>query len=161
MIIISDTSVITNLIQLEEIEILKKLFEEIIIPPAVNEEIYQIPSQKPIIESTPWIKTIPVKDKDLFNKLLDQLDKGEAEAIALSVELKADLLLIDEKKGRKIATEYGIKITGLIGILIEAKHAKIINKVKPLLDKLIYEIGFRINPKLYNRVLSIVDEDKK
>lgn len=68
------------------------------------------------------------------------------------------MLLIDERKGRKIAQDHGILITGLIGVLIEAKSNELIKEVKPLLDKLIFEIGFRINPKLYQEVLKRIKE---
>ena len=80
------------------------------------------------------------------------MDPGEAEAIVLAIELEADALLIDEKKGRKIAEEHGIIITGLLGILIIAKSENLISEVKPILDKLIFETGFRINPKLYQDI---------
>ena len=76
----------------------------------------------------------------------------------LAIELRADALLIDEKKGRKIAQEYGIIITGLLGIFIEAKKEGFINKVKPTLDRLIFEAGFRISPKLYQAILEKVGE---
>ena len=90
--------------------------------------------------------------------MITTLDPGEAEAIVLAIELKADALLIDEKKGRKIAQEYGIVITGLLGILIDSKAENLIQEVKPILDRLIFEIGFRISPKLYQDILEKVNE---
>jgi predicted nucleic acid-binding protein len=158
MIVISDTSVITNLIQLDQLSLLRQLFRDIILPQKVFDELSKIPDQVDLIEKTNWIEIKQISDRDHYEKLITTLDPGEAEAIVLAVELKADALLIDEKKGRKIAQEYGIVITGLLGILIESKAENLIQEVKPILDKLIFEIGFRISPKLYRDILEKVDE---
>ncbi|MEL6624907.1 MAG: DUF3368 domain-containing protein [Bacteroidota bacterium] len=153
MIIISDTSVITNLIQLHALSLLEKLFGRVIIPKKVYGELGKLPQQKEIIDQSQGIEVRAISDKKLYTKLVNSLDPGEAEAITLAVELEADLLLIDEKKGRKIAEAQGVSITGLLGILIEAKEDGLLKEIKPLLDKLIYEVGFRIHPKLYQAVL--------
>lgn len=158
MIVISDTSVITNLIQLNELSLLYHLFEKIIIPAKVYEELGKLPAQIDHIDKLGWIEVREISDTDLFNQLLESLDAGEAASIVLALELKADLLIIDEKRGRKIATDLGISITGLIGVLVEAKELGFIESVKPLLNKLIYEIGFRVNPKLYREILNKTNE---
>ena len=84
--------------------------------------------------------------------------RGEAEAIILAVEKKADLLLLDERRGRTVAYQLGIKFIGLLGILIEAKHQQIISAVKPLLDELIAKAGFWVSTHLYNCVLKAAGE---
>lgn len=94
----------------------------------------------------------------LVQILTNQLDKGESSAIALALELNADWLIIDEQLGRQIAIEHKLKITGILGILIEAKRQGFIPLVKPILDDLINIAKFWVNPSLYNRVLSIVRE---
>jgi predicted nucleic acid-binding protein len=86
------------------------------------------------------------------------LDAGESSVIALALELNADWLIIDEQLGRQTATEYKLKITGILGLLIEAKRQKLIPLVKPILDDLINTAKFWVNPSLYNRILSIVGE---
>ena len=158
MIIVSDTSIITNLIQVGRLTLLRHLFGEIVIPTQVFEELSKVSGQSEIIENTEWIEIKAITNKKKFGKLIRLLDPGEAEAIVLALELKADALLIDEKKGRKVAQEYGIIITGLLGILIEAKEEKVISEVKPILNKLIFEVGFRISPKLYQQILEKVGE---
>ena len=158
MIVISDTSVITYLIQIDELLLLKELFGEVIIPEKVKEELSQISGQLSIIESTDWIKVRRITNQNLYNEIEENLDSGETESIVLAIELQADILLIDEKKGRRIAEKYGLRITGLLGILIEAKEENIIKEVKPMLDRLIYEIGFRISPRLYQEILKKVNE---
>ena len=114
--------------------------------------------QKQIIDNEAWIKVVELPDREILNTLLDRLDKGEAESIALAIYLKADFLLIDETIGRAIAENMGLKIVGLLGILIKAKAEGIIASVKPLVDDLIFKAGFYINNDLYNKVIHLSNE---
>jgi len=84
--------------------------------------------------------------------LKENLDKGEAETIALSIEISADLLLMDEKLGRKIAEEKGIKISGTIGVLLKAKKKGIIQEVKPLIYELIAFINWHYRKAIHQRL---------
>ncbi len=88
------------------------------------------------------------------------LDAGEAEAIALALEIEADLLLMDERLGREIAQFLGLRYTGLIGSLVEAKHRGIIITIKTYLDQLRSEAGFWVGDALYLRVLQDWEEAK-
>jgi predicted nucleic acid-binding protein len=87
-----------------------------------------------------------------------ELDPGEAEAIALAIELKADLLLLDERKGRNIAARLGVRSIGILGILIDAKQNGYVPAVKPIMDRLIQDAGFWIRREVYERVLSSANE---
>ena len=78
---------------------------------------------------------------------------GEAEAIALSLEINADVLLIDEIKGRREAAGRGIEVTGLIGVLLDAKKAGLIELVKPEIDRLVTEACFWLSPQLISTAL--------
>lgn len=159
MIIVSDTSPVTNLIQIDQLGLLKDLFGEIVIPQIVYTELCTISSQKEILENQNWIRVKSLTEVSIKNKILAELDEGEAEAIALAIELKADYLLIDEQKGRSIAEKYGIRITGLLGLLLIAKEKKLIKAIKPVLEKLIYNAGFRINTALYLFILQSAGEE--
>lgn len=113
MVVVSDTSPITNLIQVGQLHLLNNVFGKIIIPDKVFEELSVYELHKENIESQDWILVKSVKDKKLVGDLEKRLDSGEAEAIVLAKELKADLLMVDERKGRKIAEEYGLRPIGL------------------------------------------------
>ncbi|MBD2281352.1 DUF3368 domain-containing protein [Aphanizomenon flos-aquae] len=161
MIIVSNTSPITNLSAIGKIQLLEQLYGEIIISSAVFQELTQwgdsIPGAKEV-KTYDWIIVKPVNNVSLVQSLKNKLDAGESSVIALALELNADWLIIDEQLGRQTATEYKLKITGILGLLIEAKRQKLIPLVKPILDDLINTAKFWVNPSLYNRILSIVGE---
>jgi predicted nucleic acid-binding protein len=91
MIVISDTSVITNLIQLRELNLLHQLFENIIIPSKVFEELEKLPEQAKYIKQIEWIEIEAISNHELFEELIETLDPGESESIVLALELNADL----------------------------------------------------------------------
>jgi uncharacterized protein len=159
MLIVSDTSAISNLIQVELLDILHQLFGQIIISNAVYEELSEIDSQKLYIDNLSWIHIETVKNQDFVHELENDLDKGESESIALAIELNADFLIIDELKGRKIAENLGIKIVGLLGSLLKAKEKGYLQTIAPILEKLSTQAGFHINPQLKAHVLKLANEN--
>ena len=142
--IIADTSCIILLDKIGEINLLNKLFGTIITTEEVAQE-FGLPLPA-------WFNILTPHDKNYQSIIENTIDKGEASAIALALELPDSLLIIDDLKGRKFAIQLGIKITGTIGIIIEAKNAGIIAAVKPLLAK-IKETNFRISEELERLVL--------
>lgn len=157
MIVVSDTSAISNLFQIDLLDLLQQLYGGVIITPAVQRELYAIPSQRKIAEAFSWIDVINPSNQQLVAELLVKLDLGEAESIALALEKRADYLIIDEFLGRRIADEYGIKIVGVLGILIQAKQKGLVKNVKPYIEKL-RDNGFRLNPGLVDKVLRQLGE---
>jgi uncharacterized protein len=110
------------------------------------------------VQTLDWIQIHSVSDRTIVEALGNELDVGEAEAIALAVEIQADQVLIDERRGRLVATRLNLRYTGILGILVEAKSQGLIAEVKPLLDALVNEAGFWVAEPLYNNVLRLVDE---
>lgn len=153
MIVVSDTSSISNLIQIGEIELLRATFSTVVVPDAVYAEICRIESNRIALTSLEWIERKSVSNTTLKDRFLLRLDAGEAEAIVLAMELSADYLLIDESLGREIAKELGLTITGILGVLLRAKSEGHISEIKPFIDRLVNEAGFRLNKNLIANTL--------
>lgn len=161
MIIVSDAAPLLNLAAIGQLNLLQLLYKEIIVPQAVYDELVVMGVGMPgaaTIKATPWILVKQVKNQMLVASLRSQLDDGEAEALTLATELEADLLLLDERKARTVANQLGLRFTGLLGVLVEARHKEHIPSVKLLLDALIAEAGFWIAPTLYKHILEAVNE---
>jgi predicted nucleic acid-binding protein len=163
MIIVSNTSPIVNLAAIGQLELLEKLFQKIIIPQAVYHEIAISGKGQPgayEVENLGWIETKSVNNWSLVTALCRELDRGEAEAIALAIEEKADLLLLDERIGREVALRFDVQIIGLLGIIIHAKQQGYFPKVKLLIDELMNKAGFWISPVLYKYILTTAGENE-
>ncbi|MGV3602882.1 MAG: DUF3368 domain-containing protein [Dyadobacter fermentans] len=158
MIVISDTSVISGLVQAGHLHVLRNLYERIIIPRRVYLELQNLNAAFRHKLELDWIEIKEVSDTSLLKELVELLDPGEAEAIALATELRADLIIIDEIKGRAVATEMGLAVIGTLGALAEAKEKNYIKAVKPVIDILVNQCGFWIKPSLIERVLKSVNE---
>ncbi|MBD2298659.1 DUF3368 domain-containing protein [Nostoc sp. FACHB-87] len=164
MIIVSDTSPITNLAAIAQLDLLQKLYNQIIIPAAVYNEMVFVDKLVPgamEVQTFAWIQTQTVKDLQqviIIQESQENIDLGEAEAIALALELKADLLLMDERRGRIVAKSYGLQVTGLLGVLVQAKRNNLIPIVKPLIDQLMEQADFRVSEQLYTTILQIAGE---
>ena len=158
MIVVSNTSPLMNLAVINQLKIIEQLYGKVIIPEEVSNELFAA-GIHPLIEHHPWIEKHQVKNKGLSDSLKIELDDGEAEAIALAIELKADLVLMDERLGRNIASRSGQKCIGIMGLLMEAKHKGIIDSVKPAVDDLITKAGFWISNGLYLKVLREAGEE--
>jgi hypothetical protein len=159
MPVVSNTSPILNLAIVDQLELLRRQFGEILIPNTVLDELKvdeDRPGSQAIREaiSSGWIQTQEVSNKPLAQLLKQTLDLGEAEAIALAVELQADWTLLDEREGRKVAKSLGLNVTGILGILLRAKQLDELESLQPVIDDLINKAGFRIAPELLTQILT-------
>jgi len=159
MPVVSNTSPILNLAIVDQLELLRRQFDKILIPNAVLDEL-KIDEERPGSQairraiSSGWIQAQRVSNKSLAQLLKQTLDQGEAEAITLAIELNADWTLLDEREGRKVAKSLGLNVTGILGILLRAKQAGELESLQPIIDDLINDAGFRIAPELLAQVLT-------
>ncbi len=161
MIVVSDTSPILNLARIGRLQLLPSLYRQVLIPSAVYEELTASKGDlSPSIDlaSESWLIVASAKDQKRVQELREDLDIGEAEAIVLAIERGADLLLVDERRGRRTATAAGLTVTGLLGVVARAKRAGLIELGKPVLDDLIQIARFWIGPDLYAEVLAELRE---
>jgi uncharacterized protein len=156
VIVVSNTSPIINLAAVGKLELLEALFGAILIPEAVAEEIVVKGAGQAgadAVSRAEWITTRSVINRLAVQSLRLELDPGEAESIILAQEQGADLLLLDERRARRVARQFGLPTIGLLGLLIEAKNRGLVENVKDVLDALQTIAGFWISTGLYDAVL--------
>jgi predicted nucleic acid-binding protein len=148
-VVISDTSTLILFQKIDEFDLLRKIYGELLTTPEIAEEYGD--------KFPDWIKIQPVTDKKYQDFLETQVDVGEASAIALASEFQDVLLLLDDLKARKLASRLKFKITGTLGVIQRAKQLAYIAKVKPLIDKLLLT-DFRIADNIVKEILRINNE---
>jgi predicted nucleic acid-binding protein len=163
MLVVSNTSPIANLAFINRLDLLRDQFDRLWIPEAVRAELDHIPdpAAKVAIEQASqagWMKSRPIENLPLAAVLGNELDRGEAEAIALSIEMKADLLLIDEREGRIVARQAGLRVRGVLGILLRAKATGKIPSIRTEIEALRNRAGFFVAPRLEAEILRSAGE---
>lgn len=148
-VVISDASCLIILSKIGQLDLLQKEFGEVIVPKAVAQEYGEtLPN---------WIiERSPAQDSLVF-LLEETIDTGEANAIALAVEIGNCYLILDDQKARKMAASMKIDFTGTLGIIISAKLRGIIPAVKPIFDKILLT-DFRVSSKLIEETLRELGE---
>jgi len=160
MIVVANAGPLIALAGIGRIDLLKFLFEQIHIPTAVRDEVFSSQSGRPgaaEVATAGWVRVESVRDTTAVRILRERLDRGESEAIVLAIELSADLLLIDEARGRRIAEARGLNKTGTLGTLVMAKKRGLISNITPLLDELLAR-GFWLHKELYQAVRALAGE---
>jgi predicted nucleic acid-binding protein len=147
--IISDTSCFIILSKIEELDLLKSVYGQIITTSDIVEEFGE--------KLPDWVIVENVADKSRQRILELQIDRGESSAIALALEIQNSTLILDDFKARKIAQQLGISFTGTIGVIIKAKLNGIIPSIKPYLEK-IKETNFRISAEIELQALKEAKE---
>jgi len=162
-LVIGDSSVLIHLSRIDRLYLLNKFFSSIVIPPAVWHEVVTEgkgragATEVEQAKKAGWLHVTQPQNKNLVHLLQQQLDVGEAEAIAMAIENNGSLLLIDEADARKIADIYNVTFIGTIGLLIRAHVENNIESFQTELDRLIHDGGFRISQALYDKVVRQVN----
>lgn len=137
------------MIKIDELDLLRKFSDRIIITSIIKKELG--------ITLPDWIEVIDPKDIH-YQKILEMdLDKGEASAISLMLEIENSVLLIDDLKGRKIAERLDLRFSGTFGLLLKSKEIGLIKSIKPLIEK-VRSTNFRFSEKLLSEVLKQAKE---
>lgn len=157
-VVVVNTTPIIALSAVQQLDLLRHLYGEVVIPEAVRSEVLagrQRVGAGELVER-PWIRTLAVRDPGRAD-LLSDLDRGEAEVIALAQELQAGLVILDERLARRHAERLGLTLTGTMGVLLKAKAAGLIPQVAPLVAQ-IRAAGVHLGQALVRRVLELAGE---
>ena len=148
----ADASPLIALQQIDALPLLQTLFGSVLVPPAVSREIApSVPATPFIIERTLGQPLVPAV-------VLAGLDPGgETEAISLAVEISATNLIVDDRRGRRVASGLGIPIVGTLGLLQAAKRRGLVPAVRPLIDAMLSH-GFHVGPEWIQETLEAVGE---
>jgi uncharacterized protein len=148
VIVVADASPLIALAGIGRVEILRDVYADVVVPPAVHQEAFARRG-RPV---PTWIQIRAPMRPVLADVSSGGLGLGEREAIALAVELHADLLLVDDRDARRAALAAGLRIAGTMAVLLRAKRAGHVPAVRPILDALVAD-GFHVAPALRAAVL--------
>lgn len=162
-IIVSDAGPLIALGRIEQLNLLKHLYQNVLIPPAVHSELRcsadlpgAIALRQAINDGWVSIQSVPVRAKAL-SELRLILDAGESEAIVLAELVHCRFLLMDERRGRQVAKKRGLTVIGIAGVLLAAKSGGLIETVAPVVNRLSKE-GYRLSNSLIAEVLKLAKE---
>ena len=153
MIAVADTSPLCYLILINEVDLLRKLFREVVVPAAVITEMLHEDAPEAVrgwaANLPPWVS---VHENPVLNTAgLEKLQVGEQAAILLAESISAELILLDEKSARRIAAQRGMRITGTLGVLGEAAARGMVD-LPAAIDRL-RRTNFRCSPALMKATL--------
>ena len=161
-IVVSNTSLIRALAHLNRLDLLQAPYGDVWVPPAVVEELRSPPSAHipaVVASDIPGVFIREPVDKVAVLELRAQrLDAGESEAIVLALEMRASDVLVDDKLARVTAQRMGLRVTGAVGVLVEAKRAGLVPAIKPLIDSLRNDLQFFISDALRTEALQRATE---
>jgi hypothetical protein len=161
MIVVSNTTPLIGLASIQRFELLEQLFGEVHIPEAVYHEAVvtgrEAGGAKHEVSGATWIKRASIMDRLAVEVLLDELDTGEAEVIVLAREMRADWVLMDERKGRRKLAHMGIRKIGTLGILLKAKQVGLLPAIQPEIEKL-QQQSFSMSQEIIAAILREANE---
>ena len=156
--VVSDNSPLVGLFNLNLLSLFRDLYTEVLIPRAVENEFLRWSpiARREALDNAPWIRVVDLQDPQNAGDG-NRPSEGEAAALALADEKKARLVLLDDKKARKEAKERGFIVKGTVGVLLEAKEKRLIDKVEPHLIAL-KDSGVRLGESFIRLALEMAGE---
>lgn len=158
---ICNTTPVINFAEIGRLDVLRELFGDMVIPPAVCKELKGKPVLFPqaarAVSGEGFTLMVPA-DRLLVEAMTGLIHRGEAECLALAMEHHGSLVLLDDLAAREISSARGIRFTGTLGCLMEAKRQGLIPVVKPLLDDLRSKARFWVSDSLVRRILQQTGE---
>ncbi len=151
--VIADASTLISLGWVDQLQVLPALFERIVVPPAVAAVATRRAAHLPA-----WV-IVREPSRPLDPRVVDaHLGAGETEVLSLGLELEGAWLILDDARARALARELGLRLFGTAAVLVDAKRAGLLARVRPVLDALLAR-GFRLDRKVYDRILESADEE--
>jgi predicted nucleic acid-binding protein len=156
--VVANNTPLVALWSLGKLDLLRDLFGQVLIPQAVESEFlaFDRVSRQDALTHTPWIEVVAVTEQRRALAYLG-LDEGESEVLALAEERDAQLILMDERKGRRYAQRMGFAVTGTLGLLLLAKEEGLVQSVRALVREL-QESGLYLSPALVARAIELAGE---
>lgn len=149
---VSNASPLIVFHQIESLELVRAILGEVLIPPAVADEV------APSLGDLPsWVRVSELPTIQGSFPWWSSLDRGEVEAIALAMEVSAGQILLDDRPARHMAKRLGLSVVGSLGLLLDAQRLGLIDDVRPYLDAMI-DVGFHVGHPLYGEVLGLAEE---
>jgi hypothetical protein len=158
-LVVVDTTPIIALALLGKLDLLPQLYDQVITPSAVRTEVLAggpAGTGSAELQGATWLRVVSLQDPRRADLLAD-LDRGEAEVIALALEMNAGLVVIDERLARRHAKRLGLRLTGTLGVLLKAKQLGLIDTIAPLIEQL-RSGGIRLSDDVVATVLELADE---
>lgn len=158
--VVVNTTPLIALSHVEQLDILRKLYGEIIIPEAVYRELSVKTDsicKKTVDSSLDWIRVDKIKNQMAKAMYKTQLHDGEVEVMILAKEIAADVVIIDDANAKRHAKYLELPVTGTLGVLIKAKQERYIDELKPILQRMV-ENGIYISQGLIELCLKQVGE---
>ena len=148
---VTNSTCLIGLERIGRLDLLPRVFSKVFAPPMVAVEVGT---------EADWLRVQSIQNSAVVAILKTQMDEGEAEAIALAMELGDVLLILDDKKARRVAQQIGLKVIGTVGMLLRAKRDGIITEIKPLLTALV-QVDFRITDGIIQEALRLSGEQER
>ncbi len=161
MTIVSDASSLGSLALIDYLWLLEAIYGTVVISEVVARELATAKNARiQAVLSVDWVKVQGPTEGAIatIRQQNQQLDLGDTHTLALALQLNADELLINERRGRQVAQGLGLSVIGIVGIILIAKQRALIPSVRRVMDTLVELAGFRISHQLYQKILKFVDE---